>query len=219
MLVAKILLISFGTFFVIACASPLAYWVLFPLENTWPPLKRPRMDSASVVILILGGGHGPNISLPASSQLSSTALCRLVEGVRLYRQIPGARLVTSGFSQSGRISQAEIVSDAAVELGVAPSDTFQIRSPKNTAEEFRAFKQRFSPDAKLIIVTSAYHMRRAMRHASNEGLAALPAPTDYYLKKDWSSYRFDFMPTEQKMEIIKVALHEYAGLIKAKLWD
>ena len=41
-------------------------------------------------IVVLGGGHVSDPSLPANSQINPAALARVVEGVRLYKAIPGA---------------------------------------------------------------------------------------------------------------------------------
>src|ERR1700690_2544093 len=44
------------------------------------------------VIVVLGGGHSANLNLPESKRISATSLERLVEGIRLYRMIPGSKL-------------------------------------------------------------------------------------------------------------------------------
>lgn len=201
-------------------STPLSQWVVHTLERKYRVFdaKQVRYEQP-VYILVLGGGHTNDPELPASIKLSGTASVRLVEGLRIHKQIRGSKVVASGSSLSKRITLAEIESMAAIELGVEVTDTLQSREPKNTAEEIQAYKKRFGTEGSLILVTSAIHMPRAIFLCRKYGLTAIPAPTDYFLKRDSLKNRYDFKPSARKMEMMERALHEYAGMIKAKWLD
>ncbi|MCX8492553.1 MAG: YdcF family protein [Cyclobacteriaceae bacterium] len=150
----------------------------------------------------------------------SSALSRLVEGIRIHKQMPGSRLICSGNSMSRRTTQAEMLANAAIGLGVSPNDTIQSRFPKNTLEEIHAYNMRFGNKYPAIIVTSSYHMPRVQLICEREGLKLIPAPTDYYLKTNpLKKGRFDFKPSATKIQMLQSALHEYAGMLKLKCFD
>ncbi len=200
--------------------TPFSQWIIFNLESKYKPLQIEQISTeSSINILILGGGHAIAPDLPASGQLMSSALARLAEGIRIYNQIPESRLICSGNSMSRRTTQAEMLANAAIELGVSPNDTIQNRSPQNTSEEIQAYKERFGDRSPVIVVTSAYHMKRALMICESEGLRAIPAPTDYYIKKDPQKSSFNFGPSILKIQMLQSALHEYAGMAKIKLFD
>lgn len=203
---------------VLVSTTPFPQWIIFELEKQYATIKTEllRGDSA-VCILVLGGGHSIAPDLPAGSQLSSAAMVRLTEGIRIHRQLPGSKIICSGNSTSGRVSQAQMLAQAAIDLGVNSSDTLQSRSPRNTSEEIRAYRDRIGSKATLVIVTSAYHMPRVMLLCENEGLKAIPAPTDFYIKKDPLGSNFDFYPYTLKIQMAESAFHEYAGMVKAKM--
>lgn len=198
--------------------TPLAQWAVYLLEKQYTVYNPvPERLKAPVHILVLGGGHSNAPDLPASLKLSRGASARLVEAIRIHRQIPGSKLVGSGNSVSKQLTIAEVQSLAAIELGVFEGDTLQSRSPVNTSEEIQAYKNRFGNEGTLILVTSAIHMPRAMYLCERYGLQATPAPSDFYLKKDSRKSIFNFKPSAMKLEMMEKALHEYLGMVKEKL--
>jgi hypothetical protein len=54
----------------------------------------PLLDSPSTIV-VLGAGFNADDYLPANSRVSSAYLVRLIEGVRIHRQLPDSRLVVS----------------------------------------------------------------------------------------------------------------------------
>jgi uncharacterized SAM-binding protein YcdF (DUF218 family) len=63
---------------------------------------------------------------------------------------------------------------------------------------------------KAILVTSAFHMPRAVMSFRKNGIEVVPAPTDYLASrasKDWMSW----IPSAEGCGKISMALHEYLG--------
>jgi uncharacterized SAM-binding protein YcdF (DUF218 family) len=201
-------------------STPFPQWLVYTLERKYPVFDSANYDfRPPVKILVLGGGHSYEPGLPASMKLSGTASARLVEGLRIYKQLKGSKLVGSGSSLTKRMTLAEVQAIAAVELGVSEGDTLQSREPTNTAEEIQAYKKRFGENGSLILVTSAIHMPRAIILCKKFGVEAIPAPTEFFLKKDPERSLYDFKPSVRKMEMVESALHEYAGMLKEKWTD
>jgi uncharacterized SAM-binding protein YcdF (DUF218 family) len=47
-------------------------------------------------VVVLAGGHKSDPAIPVTSQLSGESMIRLVEGIRILRESPGAKLILSG---------------------------------------------------------------------------------------------------------------------------
>ena len=54
------------------------------------------MPRPATWIVVLSGDTLSNPALPITARASGATLSRLVEGIRLHRQVPGSRLVLSG---------------------------------------------------------------------------------------------------------------------------
>ncbi|MCL1096384.1 YdcF family protein [Shewanella gelidii] len=165
------------------------------------------------IVLVLGSGHSTSPDLPPLQKLSSTALARLMEGVRQLQLGEHCTLVTSGWSGDESLDQVEhshayIAAQAALELGVSEQQIYQQPRAKDTIEEALWFKQRFA-DAPFRIVTSATHMPRAMSIFHQQGLYPSPAPTDF-IARDGLWWRLE----AENLYRCQRAIHEYIG----RLW-
>lgn len=200
--------------------SPLPQWLILNLEKATTPVNLAQLETGTEThILILGSGHSISPRLPPTGQLSSTALVRLIEGIRIYKQLPNSKLVCSGYSNSGRTTQAEMLARAAIDLDVSPSDTLLMTRPSDTSEEVSDYAARFGNGRQLILVTSASHMPRALEYFHRRGLKPVPAPTDYYFKADPDRSSFNFKPSATKIRMMELALHEYGGLLELRFAD
>ncbi len=91
-----ILLITTGTVLLYFFSSWFGAWLLLnPLESRYPPLIHPEQHPVKNVV-VLSGGHEDQPSLPATLQIRSGSMYRVIEGVRIHRQLPGSRLILMG---------------------------------------------------------------------------------------------------------------------------
>ena len=86
-------------------------------------------------IVVLGAGHTLNQKFPITSQFTYSGLVRLIEGVRLFRKIPDSKLILSGGPGEYSISDAKLMSDLSIELGVDISDIILETESISTYEE------------------------------------------------------------------------------------
>lgn len=188
------------------------------LEDRHLPVVVGELDdpNAEFHIVVLGSGHGFDDRLPPNSLLSQRAVVRLAEGLRLYNALPNSRLILSGYSSSGRTSQAEMLQQSAHLLGADPARTDVQTEPGNTDEEARIYCNRFRGEAVLIVVTSASHMERAAtvfkRHCGEEPITS---PTGYNLKGDWRTKRLGW-PSNSNIDHMRSAMFEYAALARER---
>jgi uncharacterized SAM-binding protein YcdF (DUF218 family) len=187
--------------------------LLRPLEHSYPPLAVTsgggRLSSIEF-IAVLGGLGDDDPNVPVTSHIFPDLMVRLIEGVRLYREIPGSKLILSGgrYSSDGMTKMAEA-------LGVSPGNILHLAEPFDTEEE----GQQISPivgSRQFILVTSASHMPRAMGLFQTRGLHPIAAPTDFLApRRPWELD--DFVPDGYKLFKSQISVYEYLGLAWAKL--
>lgn len=217
---AKMLVTAGAVLLILIAYRPVPYLLLVRLESRFPPLElgsatdSTRIDSVRWVA-VLGGGHNANTRFPSSSRLSSSSLARLVEGIRLYRLIPGSRLLLSGGGGSDRNSDAGVMADVALALGVTRNDIVTETRSTDTEDQAEKVSAIVKTD-KTILVTSAAHMPRAMALFGKLGVHPVPAPTDYMMKGGTVTPG-TFYPSDQSLAQTKLALHEYLGTIWARM--
>jgi uncharacterized SAM-binding protein YcdF (DUF218 family) len=166
-----------------------------------------------VHILVLGAGHSGDVRLPSTSRLGEEGLAKLTEGIRLHRQIPQSIIITSGFKGKGDVAQATVSAEAAMLLGVDTASIKLQTEPENTSQEATKYKRIFGDTARLIVVTTANHMPRAMYLFRKAGLTPESAPC-YFLVPQTKKRGFWFwMPSSVNIGKLEVAIHEYVGLL------
>lgn len=167
-------------------------------------------------VVVLGGGHIQDPTLPVSSQLSESSLIRVVEGVLLYRKHPGSKLVLSGGNVFDPVPEAKMMKRAAMELGAAENEIIMESKSRDTLEQVRSLKSIVKND-QFVVITSASHMPRAMAMFKKAGLKPIPAPVNHEVKKTQFHGPDSFFPSAANIENAETAIHEYLGMIWAKL--
>lgn len=192
--------------------------LLGPLEARYPPvLSTSTLAAQPRYIAVLGSGYRRRDDLPITSTLEPTAVVRVVEGVRLWRQLSEAVLVLSGGGDERYAPAAVGYRRAAMELGVPPRATVLIDDALDTATEIRRLRQLVG-DESVLLVTSAAHMRRAMAHCERFGVHAIPAPTAHQSEPLSSSGPLGWWQLSGvHLRKTESALHEYLGLLALQL--
>ncbi|WP_181919568.1 ElyC/SanA/YdcF family protein [Alkalilimnicola ehrlichii] len=208
-------LVGIATFALIGIAWwPLADRLLHPLEAPYLAIREADPDIRWV--MVLGSGHDSDPSVPITSQLTDTAVVRIVEGVRLYRQLPEAQLIVSGWGGQDARPHAELAAQLARELGVEEESIIRFDLPRNTAEEAMAASMRLT-DEPFYLVTSASHMTRALALFEAQGLKPIPAPTRHRVTAKQNLNLRDYTPQARDVAKSERAFHEYMGILWNRL--
>lgn len=202
-----------GLWFIIISTPLIPTFVIRSLEQQYTPVRLANLPEpdAEYHIIILGGGHGFDKDLPANSLLSRQALGRLSEGIRLHRQLPNSKLVMSGFSASGQTTQAEMLQQTALLMGVEDEAVLLQKEPSNTYEEAKKYAATYGSGHPVIVVTSAFHMPRAIKMFNNFGIEAIASPTNYRLTGN-SKYQWMGLPAFYHVESLSIGATEYAAI-------
>jgi len=181
--------------------------------------RRPPLSTCRTIV-VLGGGHADNATLSANNRLSSSALSRLVEGVRLAHALPEATLWVSGpGAGAGKPTHASVLAEAAVSLGIPPDRIVELTAGHDTEGEARAFRTRIGANAEepVALVTSAWHLPRAVALFRKAGIEVIPCPADYASRRN-DDFRFSdyFVWDLTGLERSTKAIYEFLGLAWAK---
>jgi uncharacterized SAM-binding protein YcdF (DUF218 family) len=196
--------------------SPVGDALLGPLEHRYPPLRLEQSLAAVGYIVVLGSRYAPRDGIPVTAALDEDGLVRIVEGIRLARRIPSARLVVSGGAPSGRVGSALGYADLARDLGIGEESLIVLSTPLDTNAEARALAARLGR-APFILVTSASHMPRAILLMERAGAHPVPAPTGQQVDRSIAWSWHDLLPTSAGLRKSEYALHEYLGLASLTL--
>ncbi|MFM2359544.1 MAG: hypothetical protein RLY16_1537 [Bacteroidota bacterium] len=206
--------------FVLSSTQFLPHFLAKRLEKQYPALLQPDslIGNKPVYLHVLGSGYNTDSLVPPNSQPVLVALGRLAEAMRLYRRIPNSVIVCSGNSLSQTQSQAIVIRKAALALGVDSARTIMLETPTTTAEEAAALETLVGPNAKVVVVTDALHMPRAMKMFKKVGFKPIAAPTNYRtFASNQTNWKTGWIPKLLFLELSDRILHEYVGNLKAGL--
>jgi uncharacterized SAM-binding protein YcdF (DUF218 family) len=188
--------------------------VLYSLERSYAPLiveqMTPEVRDKIRHVVVLGSGHVSDPDLPKTAQISGSSLYRLVEGVRIYRLLPGSKLVICGGVIPDPVTNARVVSDVAQMIGIPVRDTIVEERPSNTLEEARVL-QGLLGSAPFVLVTSAVHMKRAVGIFQGFGMEPVPAPTDFIIKNKPGGAVGSWLPNCENLWISQRVIYEWLG--------
>jgi uncharacterized SAM-binding protein YcdF (DUF218 family) len=219
------IVVSAGTIVLLLLSfSQVSDRLLIPLEDRYPPLMLDQMagqhghDKLSHVkwIVVLGGGHVSDPNVPLTSQVSSASLVRLTEGVRLYRKLPGSKIVLMGGAVFDPVPEVEIVAKIAEIMNVNRNDLVLEKMSKDTEEQAKFIKDIVGND-RFILVTSASHMPRSVALFKKVGLNPVPAPTSHRVIEGKGMSPGDFFPSTGGLGKADTAIYEYLCMAWSKI--
>ncbi len=161
---------------------PVGTLMLRPLEDRFPQWSPDA--PAPTGIVVLGGSTNERIAAERGRVTISDAADRMTEAVILSRRYPEARMVFTGGTAlltGGTLSEAADVRRLWIALGIAPERITTESQSRNTDENARFTKALIDPKPgeSWLLVTSAYHMPRAVGLFRANGFPVVPYPVDY----------------------------------------
>ena len=202
----------------IVCFTPLGSLSLRPLEDRFPPA--PADLAAPAGIIVLGGALDEEMTLARHQPILLGFAARLTTGVALARRFPQARLIftggtggTAGLSQ-GKTSEAVGARELWLSLGV-PEERMSFEAKSRNTWENAIYTRALlhpKPDETWLLVTSAWHMPRAMGIFRRAGFKVVAYPVDYRTFGDSRDFLLARTGLDQIM-MLQFAVHEWIGLV------
>jgi uncharacterized SAM-binding protein YcdF (DUF218 family) len=92
------------------------------------------------------------------------------------------------------IAEGEYLKELAIKYGVSEENIILTDEVQNTDQEAKAIKEILTEDAKIILVTSAFHMPRAEKVFKAANINLIPYPVDFQNSKSKTTM-MDFIPS------------------------
>lgn len=161
---------------------PIDEWTLAPLENRFPSLATP--PESLIGIILIGGATETEISEARGQPSVNSAAERLIRFAALARARPDARLAFAGGSGllfPGHLREADVIGEQLTSLGVDVERIVFERASRNTYENAVNLKALIDPmpGERWLLITSAYHMPRAVGVFRRLGWEVIADPVDY----------------------------------------
>ncbi len=198
-LIRKLSLLSALTLYLIS-TEPVKDALIYPLESEYT-----RADPSNAeAIVVLGGG------VYNTGYLKSSSYKRLITGFLLHRDT-GLPIILSGGAAINAIPEAQVMKKLLREFGVEEESIYADLQSRDTRENALYVKKicKRIGCRRVLIVTSAFHMGRALESFKKVGLDAIPYPTDFRFEGKYNLY--SLFPKMGAFYDSSVAIREHIG--------
>ncbi len=196
----------------LASSSQFAGYLMAQLEQNYPPVAAQNLPQADAIVL-LGGAIRGEVSADTLADMSGVG-DRLIFAVAAYKAGRAPVIVVTGGAKEGFVPEAKLIRDILVTLGVPPQAIIMEVRNRVTLDNTRFTRHTLAAmEAKsVLLVTSAFHMRRSMLVFDALDIDVFPAPTDFQVVKGEFSY-WHFLPDVKALQRTTWAMHEFAGYL------
>jgi uncharacterized SAM-binding protein YcdF (DUF218 family) len=211
---AALVLVSGAVALCVAALSPLGNVLLTPLEQRFPIMQYP--DRGIDGIIVLGGSydtvsHGYMSTIVLEEDSEPMAVM-----VDLARRYPKARIIFSGGTDPSYPgpSEASIVKRYFVSFGI-PAERISIEERSQTTKENAQFTANLihpTPSSRWLLVTSAYHMPRAVGAFRKAGFNVIAFPVGERTH-GWREMWWPEETATDNLRRVDIAVHEWLGLV------
>ena len=192
------------------------------LESRYPA---PDPIPEAPAIVLMGGGTEIHEAPRAMVEVNSAG-DRVIYAARLYREGKAEHILVSGGYLNWEprpTTPAQDMADLLEWLGVHREAIWLQDRSQNTAEDAQYSAQILKEKGvgRILLVTSAWHMPRALRLFEAQGLEVIPVPSDYnvtermwrtMLHSDWRTMMLNTLPNVGNLGLTTRMLKEYFGL-------
>jgi len=203
-------------------------WIAMSLARSleWRYLPLSNIPDANVIVLL---GGGTEASEPPRQMVDlNSAGDRVLYAAALYKQGKAKYILVSGgnitFFGTRSSTPADEMADLLNFMGVPNEAIWKENKSQNTHENAVNCERILSEKGinKILLVTSAMHMPRAVALFEHNGLQVIPAPTDFTVtyqgwadltRLDLKTQILNFIPNSGDMSIVTNSMKEYLGLL------
>jgi uncharacterized SAM-binding protein YcdF (DUF218 family) len=203
--------------FVLFGSSPLPRFMIRTLENRFP---QPALDSGEPVdgIIVLGGA----LDYRRGQMRLTDSGVRMTTALALARRYPEARVVFTGGSDAvllrAPVSEAEMAQSLFRDASLTGSRVVYEGHSRNTRENalFTARLVKPQPGERWLLVTSAFHMPRAVGTFRAAGWPVVAYPVDFRSDDSLDDLR-PFRMVSEGLRVTDITVREWLGLVAYRL--
>lgn len=219
--IAHLSIFFFFISFYLLSTWPGEYLLVRTLEDDYSPYSFEQLSKEEIgdtVIVILSGGMilGSPAAGDEGAEIGETTLARLYGGYRIYQKL-GCDILLSGGNSPGRSNElpiAKVMQEVLLSWGIDKEKIIIEDLSKTTLENAKYSLKKLEEEGyqRIILVTSALHMRRSVRCFTEGEIKIIPAPVNYILGKEPLNI-LDFLPNAGALSNNFYAIHEWIGLV------
>jgi len=194
--------------------SPLGNTLIIPLEQRFSPWDAD--EGAPDGIIVLGGAISPDVSVARNDVALNESAERVTAVAELAQRYPNARIVFSGgsgalFHEEG--TEAEFAARILQSFGIPYGRVLLEDRSRNTFENAVFTKELLQPKPgeRWLLITSAYHLPRAIGAFRKVGFMAEPYPVDWRTR-GWDDALRPFTTMGDGLRRTDTAVREWVGL-------
>lgn len=196
--------------------SPTADSIMRGLEDG---LAFPEKIDGDVIVMLGGNAYDQAPDLSGHGVPGEGTMDRLVTVARLFRQLKVPVIISGGKvfpeSKSSGVSTKRFLVDLGIPSGAIlmenkSRDTYENALYSKALCEHHGYR-------KPLVVTSGYHMKRALLCFQKVGLQVVPIPS---MMTTWSQKRYNwyhYLPSAGAFRIVALAVHERIGILYTKM--
>ncbi|MDP4179818.1 MAG: YdcF family protein [Bacillota bacterium] len=188
--------------------------LIHTLESKYSP---PSQINGDVIIMLGGGATSDTPNVNGLGNLTGYSANRLLTCAQLYYKLNVPIIISGGSIEGITGSDAVVGKNILKGLGI-PEDKIILESKSmNTTQNAQLSKEIVSKYGfyRPILVTSAFHMERAVRQFEKVKMSVTPYPTDYKTNIHRRFFINDLIPSADALSNINLSLKEYIGILAA----
>lgn len=208
-------------------AEVLWRWLEWPYQRqTAAALLGPRSEPVAAVVVLGTGRH----AAPGPARVSEWHDAdRFFGGLEAWQQLRLAgqrpRLIFTGGwwpSRPAMPPEGDVLRQRAIALGLPSADLLSTARVRNTAEEAHVIAALLPRGARVVLVSSAFHLPRAVRLFERQGLRVIAFPVDFQASGAWAGSPLadplSWLPSADGLASSSRALREVIGRSLYRAW-
>jgi uncharacterized SAM-binding protein YcdF (DUF218 family) len=193
--------------------APLGWLVVRVLESPYPPRQFPPSDAQAIVVLA-SAVYPASPPLP-TPRLGNDTLERCLYAAWLHKNWRHLPILASGGTNASDTPPYAMEMRQALRMQGVPDELIWSEEHSHSTYENAFYSAQFLKKKgihKIVLVTEAYHMLRAEKSFSKQGLEVVPAACGY--RAYGNSLRlFELLPNWEPISWNEDSFHEILGLI------
>ena len=165
------------------------------LEKDYQPIEIADVENVDAIVVLSGMirviGDEENLKYEFTDSVD-----RFFAGLDLFNnnKSPILILTRGKMPWSVGIAEGEYLKELAIKYGISEENIILTDEVQNTDQEAKAIKKILTENAKIILVTSAFHMPRAEKVFKAANINLIPFPVDFQNSKSKTTM-MDFIPS------------------------
>ena len=208
----KKLIYLFSILFYIISTPIFSDFIMKIVEGEYKYQKLENLDKVDAIVIL--GGMLKIYEFENNYTVEWQDPDRFFKGIELYNSFKSDKIVFTGgkspFNMTA-VSEGSVLKNYALKYGVLEEDIIVTKEVLNTYDESLAVSEVLGENKTVILVTSAFHMKRAKLLFEQQGVKIIPYKVDFKSSINSRLYFIDFVPNSLALKKTEIALRELLG--------